>query len=209
MNNEITIQEGFEVDPETFAHIYANYYLPGEKVKLDASVKLFNDNEDKLYGEQEFVISETRLSPGDNGTIFINYVFDEITGIHNALAFMNPEGYAHQYGSLITRENQSWLVPFSGDHENPVAGVPLIINSNMTRSGLHCFCIDGIENTVEGYLSGHEEQPSIGEYYIIPCGNNHWTLNSSPWMSDASQKEIALAEQSIEDYLLETRPNIK
>jgi len=208
---KITIQEGLDVEPEELARLEAHLYFPGEKVRVDPTTKFYSDTPESIearikeFSGRDLLIIETIVAPALNGWYEINYVFDEMDGLHNTLAFMNPEGYEHRYGVLITRNDETWLVPLSDDYESPVAGQPNMIDAKMTRLAHYCFNIDGAENTIEGYLSSHQDAPAAGEYYVIPRGDNHWALDNSPWMSGASDRQIEVAEQAINAYMEQMR----
>lgn len=214
MAARIKIHPGLDVPEERIREYVASFQLPGEQARVSRSVKFAGESDAdaearrRAVGEGPLTVSELRLDRTEEG-MRLNYRFEGVDGLHNAKGFENAEGFEQSYGALIHRDGETWFVPFEGKLEEPVAGEAMRVAPVMNRCGHYHFGLPdetlaefghkGAEGlTVEAFLAEHEAEPTAGEYALSPLGDGTWRLDASPWMSSASDKEIALAEGAIE-----------
>jgi len=221
----ITVSPEIELPDESILHFVAAYYLPGEQVRLDATAMFSGETKVDyaarvaLFGDKILTVKETRVDPAPEGRgLLLRYGFQEVAGLHSAQVFMDPRGYEHLYGTLITRNDQPWFVPMDPDLNGAcdVIGEPRRVAQELSRSGRYvCGVNDDVllahkmfggtphpDGTVEQFFAEREAEPWTGELVFHPDGDK-LTLGGIPWNSVASPDEVEKAEAAI-GTLLET-----
>lgn len=201
-----TIAPGLNISEDRLREWTSDFYWPGENVRLDPSVGFASENEAEKaarkaqFGDSILTIRESCIDPAPNGGVLITYVFEGVEGKHPAQAFMDPRGYEHLYGIMIQRDGQPWFIPLDPKKETEAAGPARRVATDMERAARNLFGIDE-QNTPEAFLSQFDEEPSSGEFVLMPKGDDTWILAYSPWMSGVSPGELELAERMIAEAL--------
>lgn len=207
-----------DIEPE-INRIEALYAHPGEQVRLNGGRFMLDTDEtvaqrETLYGGRALTVSELRLDR-EGVTLRVNYRFEEVEGLHNAMYFDRGEEGVTMTGTLIRRDDQTWFHPMIertdergapinnefGEALTDPADKARLVHPEFTRAakwslGLTDGERDGI--SLNDFNQMLEEKPSSGTYHFIERPDGTLQIDFTTFQTPAMAIEVALAERAID-----------
>lgn len=207
------------------AEFKADYYLPGDKVRLNENVQVSGvDREDLkerlgLSSEPDastadpLLISKTVVRGVERENIlgnmeqrsFVEYEFEGQSGRFPAHSFQNERGDEHVYGVVAVEQDKMWLIPFDPNLD-PMAEAPRMLGEprEIVKSLISA---DPVVNADNLAIMKHDvgQDAVSGEFVFRPqsFGDKSGPIDlvSAPWMSSAYANEREMATKAISEHI--------
>lgn len=217
MKNELgktlTIAPDVTLETEELRRIVGHYALPGETVRI-AEVKFSGESAEESetrkapFRGKDMKVAETHVVAAGTGAVKVVYSFEGVEGLHNARAFGDVGEAFHSYGVLITRDAETWFVPFPDSaEETGHPETPFKVAKDLPRSAKFCLAVaddtlaidkeDAAYTDEASFFSKLSEEPICGEFSFNKHDGETY-LAYSPWMSDPAKAEVDAAVAAIE-----------
>lgn len=187
--------------------------LPGEIVRLRDADRPFPDEKDAdasfearkaLEGRDLTVATSTAVLSDGGGTIRFIHTFEGIPGEYAGGAFVDKRPVEYLYGTMITLDDELWVVPMDPDKVALLPERPAFKVVGMERCARHQlmdgYSVDEAEGKEAADFQEFRDamrEPATGELHVVTEPNGDRKLFAAPWTSSCTQEEILLANEAV------------